>query len=139
VLQSFRYQRNRRLLQGVILLVITAWLALALGSTCAFPPQFYAKAGLLDCLSGMTHDQHTSGEQKTSNDCIESCTADQAKSGLNLTSDTPKGFSLLPALIGSFACFLLLSSSPASSYPRPFLLPRYKPVSLIYRFCSLLN
>ncbi|MGH8547375.1 MAG: hypothetical protein ACRERU_01990 [Methylococcales bacterium] len=141
MLQFFRYRRNRRLLNGVILLVITAWLGLSLFSTCAFPPQYYAKAGLPDCMSDMTLDDHASDEHTTpvSDTCIQSCAADLAKSGFNVTGDTAKGYTLLPLLLWSLAFVLLLPSPPAGCYPRRRLLLRYKQPSLIYQFCSLLN
>ncbi|MCI0654036.1 MAG: hypothetical protein L0Y39_06115, partial [Methylococcaceae bacterium] len=123
----------------MMLLVITAWLALSLLATCAFPPQYYAKAGLSDCMSDMTLEEQPSGEHSTpaSETCIQSCATDQAKSGLSLTSDTAKGYSLLPLiLLWPFACILLLSSLSAVSYPRRGLPSPYKQTSLIYQFCS---
>lgn len=140
MLQSFRYQRNRRLLRGVVLLSITAWLALSLYSSCAFPPEYYA-AGNSDCMAGMTlENQSSQGHTLPApDDCLKSCATDHAKSGLNLTSDTIKGFSLLPPVIWAFVCILLLPTSSAGSYPRRRSLPPYKHPPLIYQFCSLLN
>jgi hypothetical protein len=141
VLNFFRYQRNRRLIHGVILLIITAWLAMSLSSTCALPLQFYAKAGPSDCMATMAMEEHPSGEHTAPmpEDCLKSCLTDQAKSGLGLTNDTAKAFSFLSLLLWAFAYVLLLPSSPAVSYPRRRLLPPYKRIPLIYQFCSLLN
>ncbi|MVF23106.1 hypothetical protein EVC37_16000 [Methylocaldum sp. BRCS4] len=141
MLKFFRYQRNRRLLHGVILLVITAWLALSLTSACAFPPQYYAKASPSDCMSAMAMEEHSSDEHTASmpEDCLKSCLTDQAKNGLGLTGDVSKAFSSLPLLLWAFAYVLLLPLSPAGSYPRRRLLPPYKRIPLIYQFCSLLN
>jgi hypothetical protein len=142
VLKFFRYKRNRQLLHGVILLVITAWLALSLFSTCAFPPQYYVKASPSDCMSAMAMEEHSSGEHiaPMPEDCLKSCLTDQAKNGLGLTSsDVSKAFSSLPLLLWAFAYVLLLPLFPAGSYPRRRLLPPYKRIPLIYQFCSLLN
>ncbi len=63
----------------MVLLVITAWLALSTLSTCAFAPQYYAKAGLSDCMSDMTLEEQPSSEHTApaSDACIKSCATDQ--------------------------------------------------------------
>lgn len=141
MLNFFRYPRNRRLLHGVILLVITAWLALSLSATCAFPPEYYAKAGQSDCMAAMAMDEHPSGEPASPMpaDCLTSCLTDQVMSGLGLSGDVSKTFPPLPLLLWAFAYILLLPSSPAPSYSRRRLFPLYKRRPLIYQFCSLLN
>jgi len=123
----------------LILVMLISWLFMLVSGTCAMPMpmQISAAKSMPALCSEATHHQTTHFSPQLQDCTLKSCPDSQPNSSPNFKINKLQTPVFVVCLIWLCSYFFYTSPSFAvSKLTRP---PTAKPISLIYRFCTLLN